>query len=66
MRRYAIALAVALAGCIPPPKQAGGLRDIDHGGLEHRVKVLCRIKASEFCPVEPTLGTSSPDARSTR
>ena len=66
MRCYAIALAVALVGCIPPPKQAGGLREIDHRGLEHRMKVLCRIKASEFCPVEPALGTSSPDARLTR
>ncbi len=37
------ALALLLTGCIPPPKQAGGLQFFDHKGLGHRMRILCRL-----------------------
>jgi len=39
----AAAVALLGVGCIPPPKQAGGLRFFDHEGLEHRMRMLCRL-----------------------
>ena len=37
------ALPLLLIGCIPPPKQTGGLAFFDHEGLEHRMRMLCRL-----------------------
>ncbi|MBW2455860.1 MAG: hypothetical protein JRI68_15195 [Deltaproteobacteria bacterium] len=45
MRRTVLtgALALMMIGCLPPPKQAGGLRFFDHKGFEHRMRMLCRL-----------------------
>ena len=43
MRQLAIVAAVALIGCIPPPKQTGGLGFFDQAGFERRMRILCRL-----------------------
>jgi hypothetical protein len=43
MRGLVVVAALALVGCIPPPKQTGGLGFFDHAGLKRRMAILCRL-----------------------
>ncbi len=71
MRLLAVIATVALLGCLPPPKQSGGLGFFDHAGLERRMRILCRLGVGDdtiqsACArpkVRPSLVVSAAPAR---
>ncbi len=67
-----IALATLLAGCVPPPKQNGGVK-FDRRGFAHRMRVLCHLgvgdpDAQAACAQKnaPKVGTSDEKLRLTK